>query len=72
MSRVDFIVDGDTEAQAHQYEHDDVRISLDGGNTFISPEEWMHVVIEVDTEAPEDAELHVNEDAELPEDIDGS
>lgn len=51
MSRVDFIVDGETEVQAHQDEPDDVRISFNGGKTFISPEAYEHVVVEVTTYA---------------------
>lgn len=50
MSRVDFIVDGETREQAHQHASDAVRISFNGGDTFISPDSWEHVVIEVDTE----------------------
>lgn len=49
MSRVDFIVDGETEAHAHQANPDDVRISFNGGKTFISPEAYEHVVVEVTT-----------------------
>lgn len=49
MSRVDFIVDGEQVESAHQKEPDDVRISFNGGKTFISPDSYEHVVIEVDT-----------------------
>jgi hypothetical protein len=56
MSRVDFVVDGETREQAHPNDmtDGDVRISFDGGDTFpLEVSRWEHVVIEVDTE-PQD------------------
>lgn len=52
MSRVDFIVDGETVAEAHPHEMDqgDVRLSFDGGETFpLASARWEHVVHEVET-----------------------
>lgn len=52
MSRVDFVVDGEKEAQAHPYNADDVRISLDGGDTFpLRTDRYEHIVVEVTTAA---------------------
>lgn len=50
MSRVDFVVDGEKVEDAHPYHHDDVRISLDGGETFpLRTDRYEHIVVEVET-----------------------
>lgn len=52
MSRTDFVVDGERVAEAHQFNADDVRISLDGGDTFpLRLDRYEHVVVEVTTES---------------------
>lgn len=51
MSRVDFIVDGEVREEVHQDEPDDVKISFDGGKSFVSPESYEHIVVSVDTYA---------------------
>lgn len=54
MSRVDFVVDDEVKESAHQYNADDVRISFNGGDSFITLETYEHVVVDVTTVAGEE------------------
>lgn len=66
MSRVDFIVDGDMVAHAHQDDPESVRISMNGGKTYLSPESYEHIVVEVETNGRGPV-VHVREDESAPE-----